>query len=187
MRILGGRFGGRTLHSPSPQLKRQLRPMREAVRAALFSILGDSVQDARFLDLFAGTGSVGLEALSRGAASCAFVDHSPEACELIAKNLRSLKLQAAIYQLDAFRAIELFHRQKREFDLVFVGPPYGQGLAHHALEHLAQHPILSPHAQVITEVFKKEMLAESYGALVLADSRFYGDNRLCFYAWRAVE
>ncbi|MDW8141701.1 MAG: 16S rRNA (guanine(966)-N(2))-methyltransferase RsmD [Candidatus Bipolaricaulota bacterium] len=187
MRVLGGRFGGRTLHSPSPPLKRHLRPMREAVRAALFSILGDSVQDARFLDLFAGTGSVGIEALSRGAASCTFVDHSPEACALIEKNLRSLKLQAEIYQLDAFRAIELFERQRLQFDLVFVGPPYGQGLAHRALEHLVRHPILDAEAQVITEVFKKEILAEDYGALVLADSRSYGDNRLCFYAWHTLE
>ncbi|MCI2431371.1 16S rRNA (guanine(966)-N(2))-methyltransferase RsmD [Candidatus Acetothermia bacterium] len=193
MRILGGRLGGRVLHSPPAALKRHLRPMREAVRAALFSILGESIQEARFLDLFAGTGSVGIEALSRGAASCVFVDHSPEACALIEKNLKRVgadghsPLHAEIYQLDAFRAIELFHRQKLQFDLVFVGPPYGQELADRALKHIAQHSILSAGAQVITEVFKKESLAENYGALVLADSRSYGDNRLCFYSWRALE
>lgn len=183
MRVLGGKLAGRMLCDPTAKRKRSLRPMREAVRAALFSILGDSVEGAQFLDLFAGTGSVGIEALSRGVSSCVFVDSSEESCKIIRKNLENLGLRAEVYRLDAFGAIELFHRRSAQFDLVFVGPPYGQGLAPRALERLAQHSILSPAALVITEVFKKETLSEQYGALALADSRLYGDNRLYFYRW----
>lgn len=189
MRIIGGRLGGRPLIELTPQMKRFLRPMREAVRAALFDILGDSVIGARFLDLFAGTGSIGLEALSRGAQSCAFVDSSAQACQLIQENLSSLGLErhAHVYQLDVLKAIEVFHRQGERFDLVFVGPPYGKGLAHKTLMQLAAHPILSPQALVVTEIFKKEQVQTEYGLLKSLEARTYGDNRLWFYRWEALE
>lgn len=188
MRIIGGRLGGRSLIEPAPQMKRFLRPMREAVRAALFDILSDPVTNARFLDLFAGTGSVGLEALSRGAQSCAFVDNSEQACQIIQENLKNLGLEkrASVYRLDAFTAIELFDRQGKEFDLVFIGPPYGKGLAHKTLAHLAKHSILSPGALVVTEIFKKETVQKEYSLLQSFDERIYGDNRLGFYRWRAL-
>jgi 16S rRNA (guanine966-N2)-methyltransferase len=157
--------------------------MREAVRAALFDILDDSVTDARVLDLFAGTGSIGLEALSRGASSCTFVDISDEACRIIQKNLENLGLthQANVYHTDALKAIELFHRQDQQFDLVFIGPPYGKKLAHKTLAHLAAHAIVPSGALVVTEVFKKEKIQAEYGFLQLFDERTYGDNRLLLY------
>ncbi|MEM4414185.1 MAG: 16S rRNA (guanine(966)-N(2))-methyltransferase RsmD, partial [Candidatus Caldarchaeum sp.] len=178
MRIIGGRLGGRLLIEPTPQIKKFLRPMREAVRIALFDILGGSVTGARFLDLFAGTGSIGLEALSRGAHSCVFVDHAEQACQIIRENLKNLGLesQARVYQMDVLKAIELFEHHKERFDLVFVGPPYGKELAHKTLEQLAVHPILSPQALVVTEIFKKEEVQTEYGLLRVFDTRTYGDN-----------
>lgn len=185
MRILAGSLRGRPILEPT--LKRGLRPMREAVRAALFSILNNYVRGARFLDLFAGTGSVGLEALSRGAVSCVFVDASAEACRIIRKNLENLGLRASVYQLDAFKAIELFRSRGWKFDLVFLGPPYGKDLAHQALAHLAAYPILKAGALVVAEIFKKESTQEQYGLLESFDERVYGDNRLCFYRWGSRE
>lgn len=189
MRIIGGRLSGRSLIEPTPKIKKFLRPMREAVRAALFDILGDSVIDARFLDLFAGTGSIGLEALSRGAQSCVFVDVSDEACQIIRKNIENLGLsaQTRLYQFDALKAIELFHRQGEQFDIVFIGPPYGKELAHKTLAQLAAHPILAPGALVVTEIFKKEQVQREYSLLRSFDVRTYGDNRLWFYRWGAFE
>jgi 16S rRNA (guanine(966)-N(2))-methyltransferase RsmD len=188
MRIIGGRLGGRLLLEPTPQIKRFLRPMREAVRAALFDILNDSVTEARFLDLFAGTGSIGLEALSRGARACVFVDSSEQACQIIRENLKNLDLErcASVYQLDALKAVEMFHRQGQRFDLVFIGPPYGKGLAHKTLAHIAAHPILSPGALVVTEIFKKEKVQAEYSLLKSFDGRTYGDNHLRFYRWEAL-
>ena len=189
MRVIGGRFKGRSLVEPTPKIKRFLRPMREAVRAALFDILGDSVTDARFLDLFAGTGSIGIEALSRGARSCVFVDLSDEACQIIQKNIENLGLsaQTRLYRLDVLQAIEFFARQGEQFDIVFIGPPYGHELAHKTLSRLAGYPILSSGALVVTEIFKKEKVQTEYGLLKSFDVRTYGDNSLWFYRWEALQ
>ncbi len=189
MRIIGGRLSGRPLVEPTPKIKKFLRPMREAVRAALFNILGDSVIDTRFLDLFAGTGSIGLEALSRGARSCVFVDISDEACQIIRKNIENLGLssQTRLYQLDVLKAIQSFHHQGEQFDIVFIGPPYGKELAHTTLAQIAAHPILTPGALVVTEIFKKEQVQREYGLLQAFDVRTYGDNRLWFYRWEAFQ
>ena len=180
MRIIAGSRQGRPILEPTT---REIRPMREAVRAALFNILQDVVGESRFLDLFAGTGSAGLEALSRGARSCDFVDSSAEAIAIIQKNLKALELesQARVHQQDALKVIEHFYQHKEKFDLIFIGPPYGKRYAILAFETLAGHPILSEDGIAVTEVFKKEKLADAYGSLSLFEERQYGDNLLRFY------
>jgi 16S rRNA (guanine(966)-N(2))-methyltransferase RsmD len=182
MRITGGILRGRRLITPkSPSI----RPMRDAVRAALFSILGDLVSGSRFLDLFAGTGSVGIEALSRGAKHAVFVDNSAEAVKIIEENLHNLGLegQATVYREDVFKALQLLSRRDEQFDLVFIGPPYGEDLARRTLEHLAYRDILSEGAVVAAEIFKKEGTGfeRRYGELVLFDERAYGDNLIKLY------
>lgn len=180
MRVTGGVLKGRRLFAPkSPDI----RPMRDQVRIALFNLLGDLVKESRFLDLFAGTGSVGIEALSRGAKHAVFVDHSPKAIKLIEKNLKSLDLQkrATVYHEDVFAALELLNRQGQHFDLVFIGPPYEENLAHQTLSKLSELDILNPQAVVATEIFKKESLQGRYGALRLFDERTYGDNLIKLY------
>jgi 16S rRNA (guanine(966)-N(2))-methyltransferase RsmD len=180
MRIIAGSHQGRLILEPTT---REIRPMREAVRASLFNILHDLVIEAHFLDLFAGTGSVGLEALSRGARSCDFVDFSSEAIAIIKKNIHALDFepQTQLHQLDALTAIERFHQSEKKFDLIFIGPPYGKGLAIQAFETLARFPILSPDGIAITEIFKKEKLADRYGPYAFFEERQYGDNLLRWY------
>ena len=97
--------------------------------------------------------------------------------------MRALELesQARIHSQDAFRAIEQFHENREQFDLIFIGPPYGKGLAIQALATLAEHPLLSEGGIAITEVFKKEKLADAYGDYALFEERQYGDNLLKFY------
>lgn len=178
--MIGGSKKGYKLFWPQHH---RIRPMRDVVRGALFNILGDLVEGSRFLDLFAGTGSVGIEALSRGAEYCAFVDHAPEAIRLIHKNLEALsfKEKALVLKLDVFEAIERLSAESERFDLIFIGPPYHKRLAHKALMALSQHVLLDKEGIIITEIFKKEELDAQYGELALMDEYQYGDNRLLFY------
>lgn len=182
MRVIGGVKGGERLLDLQDE---RIRPMRDQVRAAIFNIIQDFVPGSRFLDLFAGTGSVGIEALSRGAKEATFVDNLPEAVRLIKMNLAKLGLtgQARVYQLDAFEALARFERRGRRYDLIFIGPPYGAGLAARALEQIGASPIVEEDGLVIAEVFKKERpgLKERYGPLVLIRERQYGDNLILIY------
>jgi len=183
MQVIGGSKKGHKLFWPE---QHNIRPMREMVRSALFNILGDFVENSRFLDLFAGTGSVGIEALSRGAKRCVFVDNAPEAIKLIHKNLEALsfKEKAFVMKLDVFEAIERLEADHERFDLIFIGPPYHKRLAHKTLARLSKHALLDKDGIIITEIFKKEELDADYGELVLMDEHQYGDNRLLFYRER---
>jgi 16S rRNA (guanine966-N2)-methyltransferase len=119
MRIIAGSAGGIPLRLP----KHDVRPTMEKVRGAIFSSLGDRVMDARVLDLFAGSGAFGLEALSRGAANATFVDHHRDAIAAIQINCEKTKLRGAIIKLDVFGFLQ---SNQEQFDLVFADPPYSK-------------------------------------------------------------
>lgn len=180
MRIIGGEKRG---HRLVEWEARGIRPLRESVRAALFDTLGDAVVGADFLDLFAGTGAVGLEALSRGARRATFVDASPAAVRIIRTNLRRLGYEgrAEVIRGDALEAIRRFSVEGRRFDLVFLGAPYSRGLAQTALEFLGTLRPLREGAIVVAELHKKEGFMDSYGELELIRDRTYGDSRLLFF------
>src|SRR5215468_2390549 len=152
MRIIGGRFGGRTLAAPKSQ---NIRPTSDRLRESLFNILAhgydDVVTGARVLDLFAGTGALGLEAMSRGAAFALFVDDGPEARALIRQNVEALGLGGItrIFRRDATR-LGAAHPNE-PFGLAFVDPPYRKGLGERALASLREGGWLAPHALVIVE------------------------------------
>jgi 16S rRNA (guanine966-N2)-methyltransferase len=180
MRITGGAKRGRKLVSWEEE---GIRPMRDFVRTALFNILADLVPGSRFLDLFCGTGSVGLEALSRGAAECVFVDSFTGACGIVRRNLNALDLlkQGRVIKADFSEGIDRLVKRGRKFDLVFVGPPYGKGLATAALDSLGEGLLLADGALIVTEVHKKEEPSSIHGKLKLTNKRTYGDNVLWFY------
>ena len=180
MRIIGGELGGRRLVEWEAS---GIRPMRDFVRTAMFNILADFVPEARFLDLFAGTGSIGLEALSRGATSCTFVDRSAEACAIVRRNLDVLGLlhRGEVVESDAFTAVARFGRRNRRYDLVFVGPPYYGELAPQALVALADGRALGEDPVVVAEIHESEEIGSVYGCLRQVDHRTYGDNQLFFY------
>ena len=180
MRIISGTRKGRKLVDWE---EKGIRPMRDFVRTALFNIIADLVPDARFLDLFCGTGSVGLEALSRGARECVFIDRSAAACAITRRNLDKLGFieQGQVLEADFLGGIDHFARRGRQFDLVFVGPPYGAGLADQALARLGAGDVLAPDAVVVTEVSRQDEVAAGYGVLTQVDRRVYGDNVLVFY------
>jgi len=182
MRIIAGSRRGRRLVDWEES---EIRPVRDFVRGALFSIVSDFVPGARCLDLYAGTGSLGLEALSREARSCLFVDRAREACTIIRRNLETLDLidVGEVFEGDGIEAIARFARRGRRFDLVFVDPPYGRDLIPPTLRALAEERALAVDGLVVVASSKREEAADEYETLTLADRRRYGDNLLLFYQW----
>ncbi len=121
MRVIAGRHGGRRLQAPAGEAT---RPTSDRVREALFSILGARVEGAHVLDLFAGSGALGIEALSRGAAAATFVDAAPDAVRVLRGNLAALGEEAEVVHGDALRWLRAAPRRARQYDLVFLDPPY---------------------------------------------------------------
>jgi len=152
VRIVGGRLRGRNIASPA---SREIRPTADRLRESLFNILahayGDPVSDARVLDLFAGTGALGIEAISRGAAFCLFIDNGAEARALLRQNVEALGLGGVtkVYRRDA-TALGSVHPHE-PFSLAFLDPPYGKGLAEKALASLRDGDWLVPGALVVVE------------------------------------
>jgi len=182
MRIVGGKFKGRSIAASSGQAT---RPTSDRVREAIFNILahgmeGFGLDGARVLDLFAGTGAMGLEALSRGARFCQFVDDSAAARGLIRSNADGLGVigQCKIWRRDATRLGPC--APQPPFDLVFADPPYGKGLGERALASLVAGGWLAPGAVVVLEEAEKADVAEVPG-LALLDRRVYGDSQVRFY------
>lgn len=180
MRIVGGRFKGRTLKGPAAE-SRAIRPTSDRLREAAFNVLahayGDPCEGARVLDLFAGTGALGLEALSRGARFCLFVDDGTEARACLRENVETFGLggQTKIFRRDATRlgpvhALGLF-------DLVFLDPPYGKGLGERALVSARDGGWLAPGALVIWEEAADAEVAAPEGFEAL-ESRAYGDTQV---------
>jgi 16S rRNA (guanine966-N2)-methyltransferase len=170
MRVVAGTYGGRKLTAPAGS---ETRPTSDRVREALFSVLGTSVQDARVLDLFAGSGALGIEALSRGARSAVFVDSSRKAIAAIRANLEALGIDADIRPIAARAALRAASGRAEAYDLVFLDPPYRHAaeLGRELSEGLAA--VLAPGARVITESDRRAPLQLD---LPLADERRYGDT-----------
>jgi 16S rRNA (guanine966-N2)-methyltransferase len=171
MRVVAGEFKGRPLRAPRGA---RTRPTADRVREALFSILGD-VSGARVLDLFAGSGALGIEALSRGAASAEFVDDDPRAVAVIRRNLEGVGAEARVTRRDAMRF--LVEVQGR-YDLVLVDPPYDSAprLAGPLAERLPE--VLAKGARVVTESDKRNPLELP---LPLLRERVYGDTRIAVH------
>jgi len=180
MRIVGGRLGGRTLAAPKSQ---NIRPTSDRLRESLFNILahryGDPVTGARVLDLFAGTGALGLEAMSRGAAFALFIDDGAEARALIRQNVEALGLGGVtrIFRRDATRLGAVHPDQP--FGLVFLDPPYGKGLAEESLVSLRQGGWLARDALVIVEEAAEAEFAPPEGYAEV-ERRRYDDSEFTF-------
>jgi 16S rRNA (guanine(966)-N(2))-methyltransferase RsmD len=176
MRITGGIYKGKAISFP-----KQIRPTQDKVRKAMFDILGD-IDGLSFLELFAGSGAIGLEALSRGAKDLALVEYNRECLRAIKKNIESLKPKVCdLYPKEAGFAIEAFRRNARKFDIIFLDPPYYKGMSKKILQMLGAYDILAPNGFVVVQHFKKEELSKESGGLSLIKESRYGDTLLSFY------
>lgn len=181
MRIVGGEFSGRNIRSPSGQ---DVRPTTDRVREALFNILAHSncpLENARVVDLFAGSGALGLEALSRGAAYALFVEENAAPRGAIRTNIETLELdhRTRLFRRDA-RKLGPLPSDLKPFNLAFLDPPYGCGMAEPALEALINGQWLEPSAWVVVEQRADETLETPIG-IEETDQRTYGDTQLRFF------
>lgn len=182
MRVIGGKFRGRKLKSPTSL---QTRPTSDRLRETLFNILAPRIQGARFLDLCAGTGAVGIEALSRGAEHVTFVDQSRRMCALNEANLEALKIGSDEYELITADAFEFLRRHGKKagksFDVIYFDPPYEADYETVLSIFGLQRSLLAGDGIVIVEHHKKKAMAEAYGGLCLYRQLKQGDSALSFY------
>ncbi len=179
MRIIAGSLKGR----PLAPVKGRIRPTAAKVREAIFNIIGEAVREARVLDLFAGTGALGIEALSRGARDAVFVEEDSPALQVLRRNLETLGLEdrSRVLPLSVNAALKKLAAQGEAFALVFLDPPYGQDAAAAALRTLAGSPLLQVQAWVVAEHSRRETLPEAIDSLALYRLRRYGDTQVAVY------
>ncbi len=196
MRIIGGSASGVLLKGPPTA---QTRPTSDKVRGAIFNVLAPHIVDARVLDLFAGTGALGIEALSRGAASCLFVEQSRVMCRVIAANLAAARLSGsgkiwccgvlkALDRIDASAVEGMADGGERNstfsppYDVILLDPPYASADTVPALNRLGAATLLADGGVVVLEHGKRSTYASRYGNMCLVRTRLYGDTAVSLFA-----
>ncbi|MFC1621161.1 16S rRNA (guanine(966)-N(2))-methyltransferase RsmD [Candidatus Omnitrophota bacterium] len=175
MRIIAGKFKGRLIEMP-----KGIRPTSDKVREALFEILKADIGGAAFLDLYCGSGAIGIEALSRGAKSVTFVDNNFKCIRVLKRNLMLAEVSPppSICLKDVLKGIKEI---KGSFDIIFLDPPYYKDIAKKTLIALSDCDILPRNVLVIVEAHKKDILPEETGTLKKIRTCKYGDTKLEFY------
>ena len=180
MRIIGGNARGRRIHAPKGNA---IRPTADRVREALFNMLPRDLAGKRVLDLFAGSGSLSLEALSRGAESALLVDASPAAARLVRRNLEVLGFtdRARVWVHPARHAVNRLGQEGTAFDVIFLDPPYDGEWVGKTLAAIGTAGALQAEGLAVVEHSPRERVEERYGPLARRDRRQYGDTVLSFY------
>ena len=184
MRVIGGKARGRRLKRVPGDTT---RPIMDRVKESLFNILTPALPGSRWLDMFAGTGAVGIEALSRGAAEVVFLDLARQAVQTITDNLQATGLTAGsrVLRADALKYVAAFGGAP--FDFVYVAPPQYQGVWLEALRQIdaGAARLLLPDGQAVVQIDPREYAETALANLTLVDQRRYGRTMLCFYEYDA--
>jgi 16S rRNA (guanine966-N2)-methyltransferase len=180
MRVITGVAKGSKLIAPKGMTT---RPTTDRVKEALFNIINNHLHKATFLDLFAGSGGNGIEALSRGAQKAVFIDESIEAIKVIHENLQRTRLaeKAEVYRNDSLKALEYLQKRKEQFDIIFLDPPYLKGFEVQTLSKIGECRLLAPQGIIIVECSKKDNIPEEINNFLCLRVENYGDTKLMFY------
>ncbi len=183
VRIIAGRFKSRTLKALQG---RATRPTSDRLKETVFNLIQTRIDGSRFLDCFAGTGAIGIEAISRGASSVVFIESSPRACRIIRQNMERLGLLASkdckLLEQTVRAGLKSLQRAKMKFDIVFIDPPYAAADEYpQVLEALHQHEVLDGGAMVIAEHSKQLELADEVAGLIRTRQVKQGDSVLSIY------
>lgn len=178
MKILGGELKGRNFYMPE-----SIRPTQDLFRAAIFDILGHDLSEMKFLDLFAGSGAVGLEAISRGAKEVVFVEKDPVNTKIIQENLNVLKIGYPhifhkVVNADVFATIKKMASENNRFDIVFFDPPFDQQLAKKILKHLMGYVILHPRSYIVAQYGNDDSLPDLENRFEIIKKRTYGSSQM---------
>ncbi len=182
MRVIGGEAKGKIIKTLRGM---EVRPTSDLVREALFAILGSRIEGAVFLDLFAGSGGVGIEALSRGAREAIFIDQNPRSIKILKENITKTGYEerSRIYKTDALRFLSSSHLQAGTIDIIFIDPPYGSDLASQALGIIDAKAVMAEEGWVVVEHFHKTKLTADCRNLKLIKERRFGATQLSFYLY----
>ena len=183
MRIISGDMGSRRIRFPK---SKKTRPMTDRAKEMIFNILSDSIQGAKVLDLFAGSGSLGIESLSRGAEHVIFVENGPWAKKSLLNNLQALGLneKSRVIFKDVFRTIGALEQKGKNFTFIFLDPPYNKGLVKKILNRLDRSDIVTPLTQLILHHSRQEQLPESLESLQVLREKRFGQACLSFLSRR---
>jgi len=178
VRIISGKFGGRRLTAFTAS---HIRPTSDRVKESLFNILQERWDEARVLDLFSGTGNLGIEALSRGASWVEFVDDNVKSIMILKKNLETLgiKSQFKIHKSDAFKFLK--KHAGKPFDLILVDPPFTEKISHPVMLEMSKSSVHNQDSMICIESSTQEQIEDEYGNLVCVDRRHFGDKVMSFF------
>ena len=177
MRIIAGDYKGRKLLAPRTL---RIRPTSDRVRESLFNILGPRFEGAHVLDLYAGVGTLGLEALSRGAERATFVDVFHQALQYLRKNSEFCRDKVDIIPADVHKVCDALAKRGKNFDVVFIDPPYQQGLIDPLLKKLDQKSLFRSDFVGVVQHSIREKFEETWNHFCVADKRIYGETQITF-------
>ncbi|CEH35428.1 16S rRNA (guanine(966)-N(2))-methyltransferase RsmD [Romboutsia lituseburensis] len=180
MRVISGKVRGLKLNTPKND---DVRPTTDRVKESLFNVINQYIMESTVLDLFAGTGSLGIECLSRGAKKCVFVDVSKESIALVKSNIKKARVEneSVVLNLDFKDAISRLETQNSKFDVIFMDPPYYKDMFINALEKIDNADLLDEDGIIVIEHDSKDDFPENIGRLEKSKSKKYGNTTLTFY------
>lgn len=182
VRIIAGKARGRKLIPPATM---ETRPTLDRVKESMFNIIQNYILDAVVVDVFAGTGSLGLEAASRGAKEVYLVDRSKDAFSLLKQNIENLNFEDTCYALnkDSYEALRYLADKKKIFDVIFIDPPYCREMIPEAIKIVHDKKILSKDGIIVTKIDSIEEIYEGYEDITLIKSKKYGNTTICLYKY----
>ncbi|WP_234121113.1 16S rRNA (guanine(966)-N(2))-methyltransferase RsmD [Clostridium hydrogenum] len=185
MRIISGIARGRKILSPDDGME-TTRPTLDRVKESIFDIIQNEVPYAVALDAFAGTGSLGLEAASRGASECYLVDKSPITYPLLKKNVENLKFESVCktFNMDSYEALEMFGNKNKQFSLIFVDPPYCKNMIPPAIEIIGNKKLLEKDGLIVCKIDSSEEIYVGNDIIKLTRHKKYGNTTICLYRYK---
>ena len=180
LRVISGKARGLKLDTPKNQ---DVRPTTDRVKESLFNMINSYIMDSNILDLFAGTGSLGIECLSRGAKNCVFVDKSKDSINIVRSNVKKARVEneSTILNVDFKDAVKRLSTQNQKFDVLFMDPPYYENMFIECLKSIDKFNLLDEDGIIVVEHATKDLFEDSIGRLNKSREKKYGNTTLTFY------